>query len=114
MNTSAIVIEVTVDDKKMPEQITWTAPGAGVSDKQNAKAFLLGLWDGAKRETLRIDLWTQSMMVDEMNDFFAQTLQSMALTYSRATKNSPLAEELKEFAKQFLEKAANGSETTNP
>ncbi|MBC7554043.1 MAG: gliding motility protein GldC, partial [Taibaiella sp.] len=77
---SNISIEITLDEDKMPETIEWTAPGGGIDAPQKAKAILLGLWDGAEKSALRIDLWTSKMMVDEMNDFFYQTFYGMADT----------------------------------
>jgi len=103
---SEINIEVELAADRMPDQINWMAPGGGVTEWQKAKALLLGMWDGEAKEALRIDLWTQKMMVDEMNDFFYQTLCGMADTYTRATNNAALASELKEFAGQFLKKAS--------
>jgi len=41
------------------------------------------------------------MMVDEMADFFYQTMMTMADTYGRATTYKEQAEEMKKFAKQF-------------
>jgi gliding motility-associated protein GldC len=107
---STINIQVELDEEKMPEIIEWNAPDGGVDDLQKAKAILLGLWDGDEKSALRIDLWTKKMMVDEMNDFFYQTLYGMADTYLRATKNAALAEELKAFAKDFLKKAGDALE----
>jgi gliding motility-associated protein GldC len=108
---SNINIQVDLADDKMPEAIQWTAPDGGVPEWQNAKAMLLGLWDGQEKSALRIDLWTHKMMVDEMNDFFYQTFYGMADTYLRATKNEELTKELKEFAKSFLKKATQALET---
>lgn len=105
--TSNINIEITLAEDKMPENITWTAPDGGVAEPQKAKAILLGLWDGQEKSALRIDLWTSKMMVDEMNDFFFQTLFGMADTYARATRNGELAKEMKDFAKEFLKKASD-------
>lgn len=102
---STINIQVELDDDKMPETIEWNAPDGGVDGMQKAKAFLLGMWDGEEKSALRIDLWTRKMMVDEMNDFYYQTLFGMADTYVRATKNTALAEELKQFARTFQKKA---------
>ena len=107
---SNINIQVDLAEDKMPEAIQWTAPDGGVTDWQNAKAILLGLWDGQEKSALRIDLWTNKMMVDEMNDFFYQTFYGMADTYLRATKNTELANELKAFAKTFLKKATEAIE----
>jgi len=107
---STINIQVELDDDKMPNSIEWNAPDGGVDGMQKAKAFLLGMWDGEEKSALRIDLWTRKMMVDEMNDFYYQTLFGMADTYIRATKNTELAAEMKEFAKKFLKKATDALE----
>jgi gliding motility-associated protein GldC len=107
---STISIQVELAEDKMPESIMWTAPDGGVPDLQKAKAILLGLWDGEEKSALRIDLWTSKMMVDEMNDFFYQTLFGMADTYVRATRNEELANEMKLFAKSFLKKASDALE----
>ena len=97
----------------MPEQISWTAPGGGITEQQKSKAILLGLWNGEEKSAMRIDLWTTKMMVDEMNDFFYQTLVGMGDTYARATKNGELAKELQTFAKDFLKKASAALEQEN-
>ena len=107
---SQINIQIELAEDRMPENIQWVAPDGGVRDWQNAKAFLLGLWNGEAKEALRIDLWTNKMMVDEMNDFFYQTFYGMSDTYLRATNNQELAAEIKEFAKTFLKKASAGME----
>lgn len=104
--TSSIHIDVTLDENKMPDALAWTAPGGGVPDPRKAKAMLLGLWDGDEAAALRIDLWTNDMKVDEMNDFFYQSLMGMAETYARATRHREVADELKTFAQSFREKAA--------
>ena len=107
---SQINVQIELAEDKMPEAIQWTAPDGGVPEWQNAKAMLLGLWDGEAKEALRIDLWTGKMMVDEMNDFFYQTLFGMGDTYLRATNNPALAAEIREFAKAFLKKASDALE----
>lgn len=104
---SNINIQISLDEEKMPEIIEWSAPDGGVDDYQQTKAILLGLWDGQEKSALRIDLWTKKMMVDEMNDFFYQSFFGMADTYARATKNTELAKEIKEFAKSFHKKATD-------
>ena len=37
-----------MDDKRMPEAIEWSASDTTAAHSQNAKAFMLSLWDGAK------------------------------------------------------------------
>lgn len=104
---SNINIQIELDEDKMPETIEWNAPDGGVDGMQKAKGMLLGMWDGDEKSALRIDLWTKKMMVDEMNDFYYQTLHGMAETYIRATKNEAIANDLRNFAKEFLKKASD-------
>jgi hypothetical protein len=44
------------------------------------------------------------MMVDEMADFYYQTLMGMADTYMRATQQTELVDDMKKFAKDFYKK----------
>ena len=66
--------------------------------------MMISFWDGKERAALRIDLWTKEMMVDEMGDFYYQTMMTMADTFDRATHQQELVGEMKEFAKQFYAK----------
>jgi gliding motility-associated protein GldC len=110
---STIIVNVTLDENKLPYTISWSASSSEAEAPQDAKAFMISLWDGAERNALRIDLWTKKMMVDEMNDFFFQTLMTMADTYKRATNNDALSEELKTFSKAFYAKAQQKMESEN-
>ena len=47
------------------------------------------------------------MMIDEMADFFYQTMMTMADTYGRATKQNEMVEEMKKFAQDFYSKFKN-------
>jgi hypothetical protein len=44
------------------------------------------------------------MMVDEMADFYYQTLVTMADTFDRATQQKELVNDMKNFAKEFYKK----------
>ena len=101
---STISIDVTLDETRMPEDISWTASESSFSEPRKAKAMILSFWDGEDKSALRIDLWTRKMMVDEMADFFFQTMMSMADTYERATRQTELVNEMKRFAQEFHRK----------
>lgn len=105
MTESSIEIKVGLDEARMPTTIRWSAPDPTPENTRKAKAFLLSLWDGSDKAALRIDLWTQDMMIDEMEDFFFQTLMGMADTYQRATRHEDIAADLKQFAKTFYQKS---------
>ena len=105
MSESTIQVRVGLDEDKMPSSISWSAPDPAPENERTAKAFLLSLWDGKDKTALRIDLWTREMMIDEMEDFFFQTLMGMADTYERATRHQDLAGDLKQFAQTFYQKS---------
>ncbi len=101
--TSDIVLSVTTDENRIPESIVWTAEDGGI-ENENAKAAFLSVWDHKAKESLRIDLWTKDMPVDEMKHFFHQTLVSMSDTYYRATQDEKMSETMKDFCSYFAEK----------
>jgi gliding motility-associated protein GldC len=103
MAKSTITIEVELDESRMPQTITWDASDASGKARQS-KAMMLSFWDGEDKAALRIDLWTKSMMIDEMADFFYQTMMTMADTYGRATNFQDQVEDMKKFAKGFYQK----------
>ena len=104
MQTSTITIDVQLDNDKVPQQISWKASDSTAEMDQRAKAMMISFWDGSDKTALRIDLWTKDMMVDEMADFYYQTMITMADTFHRATKQTELVKEMKEFAKTFITK----------
>jgi gliding motility-associated protein GldC len=104
MSKSTITIGVKMDENRVPEAIEWTASDTSADNAQKAKAFMLSFWDGAEKTALRIDLWTKDMMVDEMADFFYQTMMTMADTYGRATNYHEMVEDMKKFAHDFYHK----------
>ena len=99
---SNINIQVEVDENHVPESLNWTAEDGGVKDEE-AKAMLLSIWDSKQQETLRIDLWTKDMPVDEMKKFFHQTLVAMSDTFNRATQDEKMTATMKDFCDYFAE-----------
>ena len=102
-NTSDIKIQVTLDENKIPEKLNWTAQDGGVAEEES-KAILLSFWDHKKKESLRIDLWTKDMPLDEMKIFFHQTLTAMADTFERATNDEKMSATMRDFCDYFAEK----------
>jgi gliding motility-associated protein GldC len=101
MKTSDINIKVQLDDNHVPERIEWEAEDNGA--KSVSKAMLLSLWDEHERNTLRIDLWTKEMTVEEMKAFFHQNILTLADTFERATGEGRMAAQMRDFAGYFAE-----------
>jgi gliding motility-associated protein GldC len=104
MEKSTITLDVHLDEQKVASETYWNSSSATADERTKAKAFILSLWDGAEKTALRIDIWTKEMMVDEMADFFYQTLITMADTYDRATHDQELVDDMRNFAKSFYQK----------
>lgn len=104
MKQSTITIDVTLDEKNVPESINWSATASTADIPRQAKALMLSFWDGADKAALRMDLWTKQMMVDEMADFYYQTLMTMADSFDRATHQEELVNDIRVFAKNFYTK----------
>lgn len=100
---SEIKFLVELDENRIPEKLSWTAKDGGV-EAEETKAILLSVWDSKAKESLRIDLWTKDMPVDEMKLFFHQTLVAMTDTYKRATADDKMADTMKDFCDYFAEK----------
>lgn len=100
---SEIKFNVLLDENRVPESLAWTAEDGGVNNEET-KAIMLSIWDNNAKETLRIDLWTKDMPVDEMKQFFHQTLVAMTDTYQRATNDEKMADTMRDFCEYFAEK----------
>lgn len=95
MKTTEINFKVTVDENNLPLSIHWEAPDSGMNS--HCKSVMIALWDGKENNTLRIDLWTKEMMVDEMKKFYHQNIITLTDTYIRATGDDQTAQKIKLF-----------------
>ena len=102
-HTSKIEFTVELDENKIPESISWKAEDGGIYN-ESSKAIILSVWDHKKKDTLRMDLWTKDMPVDEMKQFFHQTLVSMAGSFERATDDQKMTATMRDFCDYFAEK----------
>ena len=100
---SEIKFFVELDENKIPEKLSWTAQDGGI-EAEDSKAIMLSIWDHKSKETMRIDLWTKDMPVDEMKIFFHQTLVAMSDTFERATTDQKMADTMRDFCEYFAEK----------
>jgi len=104
MKKSEINIVVTLDDNKLPVAIQWDADDSGIDGVSESKALMMAMWDKKENNTLRMDLWTKDMLVDEMKQFYHQCLLSMADTFERATGEDKMAGDMRDFSAYFAEK----------
>ncbi|MEY4602713.1 MAG: hypothetical protein RIT43_5 [Bacteroidota bacterium] len=101
--TSEIKIKVGVNENNLPIAMKWTAQDGNVEEAP-ANAMLLSLWDPKDKNTMKIDLWTKDMSIEEMKQFFHQTLLTMADTFERATGEHLISEDLRDYCYHFADK----------
>ena len=86
MGKSKIVFDVELDKDHVPEKISWSATdnpqGKTASE---TKAVSISLWDHLQKQSLRIDLWSKDMPVDEMKKFYIESLAGMGDSIKRST-----------------------------
>lgn len=103
INTSDIILRVSLDENKVPEKIHWDATDNNVIGKE-ATALMLSVWDPKEDNTLRVDLWTKDMVVDDMKKFIHQSILLMADTLQRSTGEIAMAETMRDFGAYYAEK----------
>ena len=100
---SEINIQVGLNSNNLPLQMKWNATDGGISEAP-ASAFMLSIWDPSEKNTMKIDLWTKDMTVEEMKQFFHQTLLTMADTFEKATGETKICEDLRDYCFHFADK----------
>jgi gliding motility-associated protein GldC len=100
---SEINITVGLNENSLPLAMHWSASDGGI-DKAATSAFILSIWDPKEKNTMKIDLWTKDMTVDEMKQFFHQSLLTMADTFEKATGEHLISEDLRDYCYHFADK----------
>ena len=95
MKKSTLKFNLELDENNVPKKIVMNS-----SDNQAVdvvlKSVIISAWDAEKKDTLRVDLWTKDMMVNEMFIMYHQTLMSMASTLEKSTGHDKLAGALRD------------------
>jgi gliding motility-associated protein GldC len=95
MKQSEITFKVNLDEHNLPINIEWQSPETNQTTK--CKSMMVALWDEKENNTMRIDLWTKDMMVDEMKKFYIQNIMTLTDTYQKATADDATATLVKDF-----------------
>ena len=103
MATSDIKFQIELDEERIPETITWTATDKPDDAPSNTSAINISIWDPADRNTMRIDLWTKEMPVDEMKRFYIDCLGGMAQSILNSTGDEFMAQEMNQLCEKLVE-----------
>ena len=94
--------EVELDENHLPLEIKMNSSDSNVNE-DSVKALMISAWAAKTKETLRIDLWTKDMPINEMFIMYHQTMMGMANTLEKATGHDKLAGALKDYCGFFAE-----------
>ena len=100
---SSITVQIGLNANNLPLEMHWSADDGGIKNAP-AKAMMLALWNPEENNTMKIDLWTKDMSIEEMKQFFHQTLLTMADTFEKATGETLITEDLRDYCYHFAEK----------
>lgn len=101
---SEVNIRVVLDENQVPQDIEWSATDTGDEEVRKSKAMMMAMWDKSEETTLRMDLWTTEMTIDDMKKFYHQCFTSMADSFEKATSEDGMAVAIRDFADFFGEK----------
>jgi gliding motility-associated protein GldC len=93
---------VDLDENHLPINIEMDTSDSA-NNEYNIKALMISAWAAQTKETLRIDLWTKDMPINDMFIMYHQTMIGMAASLEKATGHEKLAGALRDYCEFFAE-----------
>ncbi len=109
MKKSEIKLVVELDDDQIPERILWDADEKDSDGFSETKSMSLSLWDHQNKNTMRIDLWTKDMPVDEMKRFYIDCLGGLSQSILNSTGDEYMNQEIDSLCDKLVEHVKNES-----
>ena len=103
MKKSEINFTIELDNENIPEKITWAATEKDEDQPEETKSISISLWDHVQQNTMRIDLWTKEMPVDEMKRFYIDCLGGLAQSVLSSTNDEFMAQQMNDLCEKLVE-----------
>ncbi len=103
MKKSTINFTIELDNENVPEKILWEATDKETQGAEETKSISLSLWDPNQKNTMRIDLWTKDMPIEEMKRFYIDSLGGLAQSILNSTGDKFMAEETHALTEKLVE-----------
>jgi gliding motility-associated protein GldC len=103
MKKSDVNFSVELDQNNIPEKIFWEAtdkPDPGLSE---TKSLSVAIWDHTQKNTLRIDLWTKDMPVQDMKRFHVECLGGIAQSILTSTQDEFMSNEVNALCDRLVD-----------
>ena len=92
-----------LDEENIPEKITWNATEKIKDQTEETKAISISLWDDQQQNTMRIDLWTKDMPIDEMKRFYIDCLGGLAQSVLNSTGDEFMSQQMNDLCERLVE-----------
>jgi gliding motility-associated protein GldC len=102
MKKSTIHFDVELDDKNIPTRIQWDATDKPEPGLTETKSISVSLWDHKTKNTLRIDLWSKDMPVEEMKRFHIDCIGGLAQSILSSTGDEYMAGEINQLCERMV------------
>ncbi|MBL7852993.1 MAG: gliding motility protein GldC [Cyclobacteriaceae bacterium] len=102
MKESTIQFKVVLDAQNVPEKIEWDATDKPQGGPTETKSVSISLWDHQQKNTLRIDLWSKDMPVDEMKRFYIDCIGGLAQSALSATGDEVMSQQINELCQRLV------------
>ena len=109
MKKSEIKIIVELDKEQIPENIYWKAEDHASSELSKTKSVSLSFWDHKQKNTMRIDLWTKDMPINEMKKFYIDCLGGLSQSILSATNDEWMGGEISDLCDRLIERLKSES-----
>jgi gliding motility-associated protein GldC len=107
MKKSNIQFTIELDENNVPERIQWDATDKPQDTPSETKSISISLWDSQQKNTMRIDLWTKDMPVDEMKRFYIECLGGIAQSVLTSTGDERISNEVNLLCDRLVELIRN-------
>jgi len=107
MKKSEIKLLVELDKDQIPEKIYWDADEKDQAGYTETKSVSLSLWDHDNKNTMRIDLWSKDMPIDEMKRFYIDCLGGIAQSVLNATGDESFSGEINQLCDRLINHIKN-------
>lgn len=111
MRNTEIKFTVSLDQNNVPDKISWDATDKPDHTLSDTKSISIALWDQQQKNTLRIDLWTKDMQVDEMKRFYVDCIGGLAQSTLQATGDEFMAGEMNALCAKLVAHIRNSPKT---
>ncbi|MDL5049423.1 gliding motility protein GldC [Oscillatoria amoena NRMC-F 0135] len=109
MRKTTINFTIDLDSYNVPEKIEWNASDKPESVPTETKSISISLWDQSQKNTLRIDLWTKDMPIDEMKRFYIDCLGGLAQSILSSTNDEFMASETNALCDRLVKHLQQGN-----